>query len=162
MDGEQNVFLARVQKSRFATNLLLPIKQYELELHNLSLSLKFLKNLYTGECVPYSGQACINAGEKLGLTSGKFGWNYAEYNDQHIDTDIKLNGIKGCYAYSGGPYKDSYWYGNGDSAEIRGSLDHTDEFYRPEGLDCQIGYILSYEFQILQHIYLMNLLLRTL
>ena len=112
--------------------------------------------------MPYSGQACINAGEKLGLTSGKFGWNYAEYNDQHIDTDIKPNGIKGCYAYSGGPYKDSYWYGNGDSAEIRGSLDHTDEFYRPEGLDCQIGYILSYEFQILQHIYLMNLLLRTL
>ena len=89
--------------------------------------------------MPYSGQACIKAGEKLGLTNGKFGWNYAEYNDQHKNTDIKPNGIKGCYAYSGGEYKGSFWYGIGASAEIKGSLAHTEEFYRPEGFDCQIG-----------------------
>ena len=79
--------------------------------------------------MPYSGQACKYAGEKLGLTGGKTGYNYARHNTN----------IKGCYAYSGKhtEYKGSYWYGMGASAEIKGSLDHTEDFYRPEGFDCQ-------------------------
>ena len=78
--------------------------------------------------MPYSGQACINAGEKLGLKEGASGYNYA--GDWTY---------KGCYAYGGGNYKGAYWYGMGTSAQIKGSLDHTEEFYRPEGFDCQIG-----------------------
>ena len=87
-----------------------------------------LEILYVGECQPYSGQACINAGEKLELKPGTSSWYFAgDY------------GIKGCYAYSGGHYKGSYWYGMGASAEIKGSLDHTKEYYRPEGFDCPKG-----------------------
>ena len=34
----------------------------------------------------------------------------------------------------------------GTSAQIKGSLDHTEEVYRPEGFDCPKGYVLSHEF----------------
>ena len=99
-----------------------------------------LEILYAGECLPYSGQACINAGEKLGLKAGTSSWSFAgDYS------------IKGCYAYAGGQYKGSYWYGMGTSAEIKGSLDHSDEHYRPEGFDCPKGWILNYEFVILHY-----------
>ena len=90
--------------------------------------------------MPYSGQACINAGEKLGLKSGHSSYNYA--GDWTY---------KGCYAYTGGPYKGSYWYGMGASAEIKGSLDRNKEVYRLEGFDCPKGWILNYEFVILHY-----------
>ena len=85
--------------------------------------------------MPHSGQACIDAGEKLGLKSGNSRFNYA--GDW---------GYKGCYAYTGGQDKGSYWYGMGASAEIKGSLDRNKDVYRPEGFDCPKGYVLKYEF----------------
>ena len=84
---------------------------------------------YAGECVPYSPQACINAGENLGLTPGNNGYHYAgEY------------GVKGCYAYteaSGSSYRGAFFYGtHGASPEIKASLDKSATYYRPEGFDC--------------------------
>ena len=92
-------------------------------------AIKLTRVHYAGECIPFSGQACINAGENLGLTAGNGRYNFAgEYN------------IKGCYAYteaSGSSYRGAYWYGtHGASPEIKASLDQSPTYYRPEGFDC--------------------------
>ena len=89
--------------------------------------------VFLDECVPYSGKACIDAAENLGLTSGSTiqGVSFAQ---EHVQ--------KGCYAYSSGPYRGTYWYGTGGSpAEIKDSLEGEENlnYYRPKGFDCEKG-----------------------
>ena len=89
--------------------------------------------LYLGQCVPYSGQACINAAENLGLISGS---TTAE------SPFAGPKSRKGCYTYYSGENKGFYWYGTGGSnAQIRESLDGPQEldYYRPKGFDCEKG-----------------------
>ena len=89
--------------------------------------------LFLGDCVPYSGQACIDAAENLGLTSGSTvkDKSFADDHDQ-----------KGCHVYSSGPDRGTYWYGMGGSpAEIKDSLEREENlnYYRPKGFDCEKG-----------------------
>ena len=72
-------------------------------------------------CVPYSKQACKEAGVKLGMYFHQ--GNYA---------------TKGCYAYYEGTYKGNIWYGKGGTdAQIKQPLEHNPyKKYRPPWFDC--------------------------
>ena len=104
--------------------------------------------MYLGKCVPYSGQACLDAVNKLGL---QLGGGYNELGKRY--EFIGSYGVKGCNAYHKGIYKDMAYYSttlNGKdtvppftSAEIKSSLDHTEDQYRPKGYDCVEGLHLS-------------------
>ena len=111
-------------KQRFLTTLKVIQIKYAIKLTTIH---------YAGECVPYSSQACINAGENLGLTPGNFDGNYGyHYAGEY--------GVKGCYAYteaSGSSNRGAFFYGtHGASPEIKASLDQSATYYRPEGFDC--------------------------
>ena len=85
--------------------------------------------LFLGDCVPYSGQACIDAAENLGLTR-----KGERYSGEYV--------LKGCYAYSSGSNRGTYWYGTGGSvADIKDSLEGEGKlsYYRPKGFDCEKG-----------------------
>ena len=80
-----------------------------------------------GKCVPYSGQACIDAGKKSGLIT---------YGGANFAGDWST---KGCYSYKYGKYAGTYWYGTGgDAPERKASLDHVDSVYRPYEFDCVV------------------------
>ena len=101
---------------------------------NRALVTVFIKpnDVILGECAPYSGQACIDAAETLGLTSGSRVKGESFADEDHV--------LKGCYAYSSGTYKGTYWYGTGGSlAEIKDTLEGGERlrYYRPKGFDCE-------------------------
>ena len=61
-----------------------------LKVIQIKYAIKLTTIHYAGECVPYSSQACINAGENLGLTPGNFDGNYGyHYAGEY--------GVKGCF-----------------------------------------------------------------
>ena len=108
------------------------------DLNSYRLIIELMKIITLGQCVPYSAQACINAAQRLGLTISSIsatGYNFAgDY------------GTKGCYSYHKGDDKGVVYYGtNGENEEpptppeIKSSLDHTDDQYRPQGFDCVEG-----------------------
>ena len=77
-------------------------------------------------CVPYSQEACLDAGKRLNLQVGGGGYEFAD----HYST-------KGCYAYDSGnaKYAGMMYYGTGGTTEqMQESL--TAPMYRPKGYDC--------------------------
>ena len=75
-------------------------------------------------CVPYSQEACRDAGKRLGLKFGTSSYEFA-----------KDYSTKGCYAYKGGSYDGVIFYGTGGTEEqTKTAL--TAPKYRPEGYDC--------------------------
>ena len=78
------------------------------------------------ECIPYSEQACLDAAKALGLSVEGSG-------DHPFSSDTFT--YKGCYAYSGGSFKDKAFYGKGGSlADLRKALPSLR--YRPKNYDC--------------------------
>ena len=75
-------------------------------------------------CVPYSQQACQDAGTRLGLKLGGGGYAFAG-----------AYSTKGCYAYKGGAYDGTVFYGTGGTEEQTKTSISAPK-YRPEGYDC--------------------------
>ena len=77
-------------------------------------------------CVPYSQEACLDAGRRLNLEEGGGGYDFAgDYLTQ------------GCYAYdsSHANYPGTMYYGTGGTTEqMQESLEAP--MYRPKGYDC--------------------------
>ena len=77
-------------------------------------------------CVPYSQEACLDAGRRLNLEEGGGGYDFAgDYS------------TKGCYAYdtSHANYAGMMYYGtDGTTEEMQESLEAP--MFRPKGYDC--------------------------
>ena len=75
-------------------------------------------------CVPYSQEACRDAGKRLGLKLGSSSYEFA-----------KDYTTKGCYAYKGGSYDGIVFYGTGGTEQQTKTALSAPK-YRPEGYDC--------------------------
>lgn len=75
-------------------------------------------------CVPYSQEACYDAGKRLGLKMGGGSYNFAgDYS------------TKGCYTKKGGSNDGMVFYGvGGTEQQMKKSLSAPK--YRPDGYDC--------------------------
>ena len=88
--------------------------------------------------------------KKLGLELGG-GYNSAYKRYEFVGA----YDVKGCNAYHKGDYKGNAYYGTFiddiktvppfTPAELKSSLEHTEDQYRPQGFDCVEGLHLSYE-----------------
>ena len=85
--------------------------------------------MISDDCIPYSEQACIDAGSRLGLQLGGGGTDF-----------IGDWETKGCYGYENGEYAGLIFYGMGGSDEDMKATP-TSPKYRPSGHDCYLGNI---------------------
>ena len=80
-------------------------------------------NFHIGECVPFSQQACLDAGHYLGL------------NIQFSSFAKNSGNTKGCFAENNGTFPARLFYGMGGTVEEKNeSL--TSPNHRPVGHDC--------------------------
>ena len=92
---------------------------------SISIQINGAQFICSGECVPYSEEACEDAVERLGLQKGGKGFNFIE------NTFV----TKGCYSYENGNYANIAYYGSGGSEQQMATQLNSPK-YRPAGYDC--------------------------